>query len=658
MCGIAGIFTANENCKIDNNLLSRMSSKLEHRGPDSNGQWIADSGEVGFAHARLAIQDLSPTGHQPMVSRSKRYVLTYNGEIYNFPSLKLQLENEGVKFNGNSDTEVLLAGIEAWGLDKTLAKTEGMFAFGLWDNKEKNLYLVRDRIGEKPLYFGLFDNTLVFASQLSAIEEIGILPCDISNEAVRLFLRYGYIPAPYAIYENVFKLLPGDYLTVNYNKLAMFGNNKINFASVEEHFKLTKYWDVRDIAKANVKHCNSDEKQNTDILQNLLENTIKDQMGADVPYGAFLSGGIDSSLVVSVMQSISASPVKTFTIGFENKEFNEAIYAKQISDYLGTDHTELYVTDNELLDVIPKLHSIYDEPFADPSQIPTYIVSMMSKQHVSVALSGDGGDEFFAGYNRYRMLQLWNIKQQIPEVLQKYAVNPSISLYKHLAKGPAKNILKLLNKNQGPQTNVASIVDKIERIMKYRTHNEAYQYMLSLMDTPDNYLVVKPDVPEPDFFVNEDGLDKFQSMLLWDQLLYLPGDNLVKVDRASMAVSLETRHPLLNHKIIEHSWLIPESQKMTKKDNKLILKNLLRRYLPNEMIERPKMGFSVPVQEWLNGPLKEWATDLLSKISITNGGVLDYQAAAQTWDDFNHGKTSNIQFIWRLLILQDWLENR
>lgn len=659
MCGIAGFITANSDHKISQTALGSMAEALHHRGPDSHGIWVSPENRVGFAHTRLAIQDLSPAGHQPMESSSRRYVITFNGEIYNFLKIKSELEKENVQFRGKSDTEVLLAGIEQWGLTNTLQKTEGMFAFALWDKKAGVLHLARDRVGEKPLYIAVANKTIAFASQLCAITKLPFAPKEVCTEAVRQFLTFGYIPAPYAIYKNTFKVTPGTFLSIPYEKLSIITGQDLTYSGICEHFQSTCYWNIREIAKTNSQQQNPDADNNLDTLKQLLEETIQDQMISDVPYGAFLSGGIDSSLVVSVMQSISQKPINTFTIGFENKQFNEATHAKQISKHLGTEHHELYVSDKELLDVIPKLSTIYDEPFADSSQIPTSIVCSMARKYVTVALSGDGGDELFGGYNRYRMLELWKLKQRIPKFAHRLAVNPALAIYKQLSGESANQLLRRFNKNQGAQTNTAAIISKVEHIMKNDSFKEAYRYMLSLTDNVDRYLVEPPQNTATDPLPTTGGLDNFQSMLLWDQKLYLPDDNLVKVDRASMATSLETRHPLLNHRVIEHSWAIPQEQKMTKSDNKLILKKLLGHYLPTEMIERPKMGFSVPVKDWLIGPLREWASDILNADNILCQDVIKSDVTNTTWENLLNTTTqNNAQFIWRLVMLQDWLKNK
>ncbi len=655
MCGIAGWISANPDARPSEADLRSMAGCLRHRGPDHQGLWLAGDRRVGLAHTRLAIQDLSPAGVQPMASRGGRYRITYNGEIYNFVALRRELERTGMVFTGGSDTEVLLAGIEAYGLPGMLERVEGMFAFALWDEREQILHLVRDRIGEKPLFFSVQEGSVAFASQVSALTRLSIVSRTIRHESVHAFLSFGYLPTPLSIYANVHKLVPGTYLSIALETLAGHRPVSADYDEVTARFGGRRYWDLRAIAREARREDEGGLEGQVERIGNVLESVVRDQMISDVPYGAFLSGGIDSSLVVALMQRVGSDPVKTFTIGFDNERFDEATHARGIAEHLGTEHHELYVSEDDLLAVVPRLDEIYDEPFADPSQIPTALICAMARRTVTVVLSGDGGDELFAGYNRYRMLDIWRWRRRLPA--------PAIRLLRGLLSiagdGGDAAWARRFSRHIGPQSSGRLLLRKIERVLGSGDFAEAYRFMLTMQDDVDALLSEaargrRADVLRPDGIE-----DEFEQMLLWDQLGYLTDDNMVKVDRASMAVSLETRHPLLNHRVVEASWRIPARHKMTPRDNKVVLKRLLTRLLPASLVDRPKMGFSVPLDEWLRGPLRGWAEDVLHSRSADLGyDGLDDRAILEQWRRFaDHGR-GGVLPVWRTIMLKSWLLGR
>lgn len=607
MCGLAGFLGGIAGADGDDVLLRHMADTLYHRGPDDDGVWCDSEQRIGFGHRRLAIVDLSPAGHQPMVSASGRYVIAFNGEIYNHLDLRIKLQGASGKeqnWRGHSDTETLLAGIEAWGVDVALKKSIGMFAIALWDSQTRALTLARDRIGEKPLYYGWQggsnERVFLFGSELNALKAHPAFAADIDRGALCLLLRHNYIPAPYSIYQGIAKLEPGCLLSVS-------------LAQPEP--RIWKYWDAVAVAQAGVAQPfvgTADEA--VDALEILAKDAVGKQMMSDVPLGAFLSGGVDSSTVVALMQSQSSRPVKTFTIGFNEEGYSEATHAKAVAQYLGTEHTELYVTPEQAMEVIPRLPGLYCEPFADSSQIPTFLVSQLAKQHVTVSLSGDAGDELFCGYNRYQLTAiLWKRLSIIPRPLRSM-----------VAKGITAISPQAWNSYAGflPWTSVGDKLHKGAGVMTSASTEELYMGMVSSWTDPAA-LVVGGAEPATLLRGNSPlltGLSDVQRMMALDTLTYLPDDILVKVDQAAMGNSLESRVPFLDHRVVEFAWQLPMEYKLRDGETKWALRQVLYRHVPRELIERPKMGFGFPIDKWLRGPLRNWAEELLSEQRLRKEG--------------------------------------
>lgn len=648
MCGISGFYYTDflKRNEIENQIYL-MNETINHRGPDNSGYWINQNNSVALGHQRLSIIDLSDAGSQPMISNSGRYVITFNGEIYNHKTIRKKLNNTGnnISWKGYSDTETVINAIEIWGLEKTLSEIIGMFAFAVFDKSNKSLILARDRIGEKPLYYGLINNNFVFGSELKVICKFKKFTSEIDGDSLNLFLKYGYIPSPNSIYKGIKKLTQGSYLIVNLknSKTLTIKNNS--------------YWDLKNVidkGKNNLFNGNLDEA--VIELENLLQKTISQQMASDVDLGAFLSGGVDSSLVTALMQKINIKKIKTFSIGFENKLYNEAIYAKKVSAILGTDHHEFYISQNDALNVIPNISDIYDEPFADSSQIPTIILSKLTRQFVKVALSGDGGDEIFGGYNRY----IWF------ETIYKYTkwINYDIRrIISEKSKFIGSNFSnKVINSIESisPKTginNFANKLLKLTEIIDYRDINDLYEKIISIIYdvkqcSNQSFQTTKE---ENNYFGKFN--ENFSSLMAIDTLTYLPDDILVKVDRAAMSVGLETRIPFLDKRIIDFAWSLPVNMKINKKNKKLILKKILSRYIPNELIERPKQGFGIPLSNWLRGPLKNWAEDLLSIDCLNKYSYLDVDYVRNIWEDHLKGKRNNQYLLWNVLMFQSWMEN-
>jgi asparagine synthase (glutamine-hydrolysing) len=643
MCGFAGSFGGN----LPNlNFIRNMGLSMLNRGPDDWGVWEDRPSQIGFIHQRLSILDLSPAGHQPMHGGGGRYIIAFNGEIYNYKDLRFELDSLGdIHWRGLSDTETLLTCIETWGLEKTLQKSIGMFAFALWDTQEKKLFLVRDRFGEKPLYFGWQGNgiskSFLFGSELKALKEHPSFLAKIDRGSLSLLLRHNYIPAPYSIYQGIFKLEPGSILAVSLNQPEPV---------------ITKYWDAVEVAgTAKVTPFIGTAEQAVDELEALLKSAVNQQMMADVPLGAFLSGGIDSSTIVALMQSQSSQPVKTFTVGFNEEGFNEAIHAKAVAKHLGTEHTELYVSPAQAMDVIPKLPSLYCEPFADSSQIPTYLVSQLAKQKVTVSLSGDAGDELFCGYNRYKLTsQLWKRLSLAPSPLRELASTLITSI------SPAA--LDKLRAIIPGGRNYASLGDKIHKgagVLASDDLSQLYLGMVSQIANPSDW-VINGSEPPTKLVGNAPLLAEFndiEQMMLLDTISYLPDDILVKVDRAAMGVSLEGRVPFLDHRIFEFAWTLPLDYKLRDGQTKWPLRQLLYRYVPKELIERPKMGFGVPVGDWLRGPLRDWAENLLSEARLKREGYFHSELIRAKWAEHLSGKRNWQSQLWTVLMFQAWLDN-
>lgn len=642
MCGITGFISASpRQADKSHYILKQMSDRLVHRGPDSAGTWVSEDKKVALAHRRLAILDLSPAGHQPILG--SRFCLTFNGEIYNFKRIKEELCKLGAHFNGHSDTEVLLQALEFWGIDKTLNQVEGMFAFAAYDLREAKLYLARDRMGEKPLYYSQRPNDFIFGSELKAFNQHPGWSPEIDHNALTLYFKHNCIPAPYSIYKDTCKLKPGHYLRVNVDDLDI---------------KETCYWSMAEkFAAGHKTPFDGTAQEASQQLEQLLTASIRDQIVADVPLGSFLSGGIDSSAVTAVMQGQSTNPINTYSIGFNFHDFNEAVFAKEIAQHLGTSHTEFYVSEQDAKDVIPELPEIYDEPFADSSQIPTYLVCKLAKQQVTVALSGDGGDELFAGYSRYdQILNSWAKKHNTKGKLSSLALNA-------LAKAPStlvENTLGPVLKLQGQYSEQVSLrLRARNHIQKSRSLPEYYRKSIEFWHSKSNLLLSNNN---PIYALNAPQLNcndvsPLALLQYLDTKMYLPDDILAKVDRAGMAVSLETRIPLLNHKIVEFAVTLPDEIKTHNGKTKWPLQDVLSRHVPTQLFDRPKQGFAIPIGEWLRGPLNSWMMDLLSHEKIKSQGLFNYDAISPIITMHMNGNGDHSPKLWSLLMFQAWYDN-
>ena len=646
MCGISGFYS--KTLPSFNNPILKMNSAISHRGPDSNNIWQDKNSGIVFGHQRLSILDLSAAGDQPMVSSSGRFVITYNGEIYNHLNIRKEIEtiNSNIKWKSTTDTETLLEALEIWGVEKTLKKIVAMFAFAIWDKKNRILTLARDRIGEKPLYFGWqgkgYNKVFLFGSELKALKAHPEFIGEIYQDAIALQLRHNYIPAPYSIYKDIYKLLPGNYLQLHECDLK-----KGSLPNPEPYWSLTE-----SAIYGNSNQINFNEIDIQNGLEKYLKKSVKQQMISDVPLGAFLSGGIDSSTIVAMMQQQSNDPVKTFTIGFSENDYNEAKYAKKIASHLGTDHSELYVSSKTAMEVIPKLPSIYDEPFSDSSQIPTFLVSQLATQQVNVALSGDGGDELFCGYNRYKLTVNRSKKfNMIPYILRKILAKGIKSIPQNDWYG-LFNLLPGLNKNN----NFGYKMHKGANALATKNLTDMYYTLFSHWQNPTEAVLNsnEPSTLLTTLMPKLKGLNSQQKMMALDLLTYLPDDILVKVDRAAMASSLETRVPLLDHKLIEYVWKIPHSFKLRNGDGKWILKQVLNKYVPKNLTERPKMGFAIPLHSWLRGPLRDWAENLLNEKRLIQEGYFNPELIREKWDQHISNKKNWQHDLWNVLMFQAW----
>jgi asparagine synthase (glutamine-hydrolysing) len=654
MCGIAGLISSSG---VDEGAVRRMLRPIAHRGPDDEGIWLDVEAGVGLGHRRLSILDLSPAGHQPMLSSNGRYVLNFNGEIYNHPELKAALEAAGAVpeggWRGHSDTELFVDGIATWGLAETLERSVGMFAFALWDRQERVLSLVRDRFGEKPLYYGWAGKDLVFGSELKALRAHPRFDNAIDRRAVRLLMARTYIPAPLSIHERVFKLPPGCILTITPEAARHPLTSPPQEGRKAGGLTLQRYWSYRDVVQRGLDQPIRDEEQALDELERALARAIQGQSMADVPVGTFLSGGIDSSTVVALYQKYSSIPVRTFSIGFEEAGFNEAEDAKAVAAHLGTVHSERYVTVRETRDVIPLLPAMYDEPFADSSQIPTHLVSRFAREQVTVALTGDGGDELFAGYNRHFLApRLWDHLQKVPHALRAATGSP-------LSRVPAQFWTGLAGLLPGRRGQLGGKVQKALRVAaSARSFDEVY---LSFLDewSHEPSPVLGGEGGDPGFDLDLGaGAPAALRMMYCDAVTYLPDDILAKVDRASMAVSLETRVPYLDHRVAELAARIPLAMKVRDGRGKHILRRLLTREVPRRLVERPKAGFGIPVGEWIKGPLKPWAEDLLDPGPMRAEGWFDPEVVRRRWQDHLSGRRDSATALWAILMFQAWLREQ
>lgn len=643
MCGIAGFLG---RVSSPYNVLNDMAQALVHRGPDAQDFWFDEKAAIGLAHARLSILDLSSAGKQPMHSRSGRYVIVFNGEIYNHTALRDELELSGSRmWNGHSDTETLLEGIETWGLKSTLTRLVGMFSIALWDVEFKTLTLARDRMGEKPLYYGWVADSFVFSSELKSLRSVPNFNNQICRDSLSLYLRYSSIPAPYSIYDDIFKLEPGCFATI-----------KLDERTVER----SEYWSTEAVLKNGLKHpFSGSEYDAVDVLDKLLKDAVNQQMQADVPLGAFLSGGIDSSTIVALMQEQASSKVKTFSIGFDDELYNEAEHARDVAKYLGTEHHDMYVSGRDALKVIPSLPNIYDEPFSDSSQIPTYLVSKIAKQKVTVSLSGDAGDELFGGYSRYKLANnAWNNLNRIPSTV-RHTVGKGIALVpENIWRGLFSPINLIVRNMTGKPISYSDKFLKASALLGCKTRTDFYHKgFISHNLHSDDWVLGASSLPT--IFDSSDFSDRtfIEEMMALDMIHYLPTDILTKVDRAGMAVSLETRMPFLTPEVVEFSASLPLNYKIRGGVNKWVLREVLYKRVPKELVERPKMGFGVPLSEWLRGPLREWAETLLNEGRLQSEGFFNVTLVRKAWTQHLSGSRNWSNKLWDILVFQAWLEN-
>ena len=650
MCGITGFFTNSfpERIKAESNLRCMMDA-LSHRGPDDHGMWMDPHRRIALGHRRLAIVDLSVEGHQPMASARGRYVIVFNGEIYNFREVRKEIEATigEMHWRGHSDTEVVLASFETWGIEASLPRFVGMFALAVWDREMGRLSLSRDRLGEKPLYFGYSGQSLLFASELKSFERHPDFAPRVDPEALPLYLRFGYIPAPHTIYSGVHKLYPGT--------LAHFRIEDIASLSIPDPIR---YWSLSDALQTGLE--NPSDPNDPDIVdrfESILTKSVVGQMVSDVPLGAFLSGGVDSSTIVALMQANSDKPVRTFSIGFTDSTYNEANYAKSVAKHLGTDHTELYVSPKETVEAIPSVVGIYDEPFADSSQIPTYLVSKLARTQVTVSLSGDGGDEMFGGYNRYLYApKIWNSIRRVCLPVRR-GLGGVLGAIRPRTWDSLSPLISLFSPSLGNHGQIADKAQKVANILKSSDQDDLYRRTVSQWQDPlqllENVVELDPlraataTMPITDSFI--------QRMMYVDALTYLPDDILVKVDRAAMAVSLETRVPLLDHRVVEFACTVPTTGE-NHGASKWLLRSVLYKYVPPQLIERPKQGFAIPIGDWLRSDLTEWANDLLHSKRLAEH--LRLAPVMKLWEEHLHGVANRQGPLWAVLMLSAWLNNR
>ena len=648
MCGITGLWELSEaigRAGSAEETARAMADRLAHRGPDDAGTWAETEVGVALGHRRLSIIDLSREGHQPMVSACGRFVVVFNGEVYNYRGLKEELENLGQTFRGASDTEVVVAGISQWGLNEAVRRFNGMFALGVWDRRRRVLSLARDRLGIKPLFYGFIDNGFVFASEVKALTGHPGFRREIEREAVPLFFRYGYVPAPHSIYRGIAALQPATILDLDVKGLE------------DRQPRLTRFWSVEDVLRRGARGPGTVEEAATEV-EALLIDSVRQRMIADVPLGAFLSGGIDSSLVVALMQAVSSRPIRTFTIGFHERDYNEAPYAAAVARHLGTDHTELYLSAEEAMKVVPKIAEIWDEPFADPSQIPTYLVSKLAREHVTVALSGDGGDELFGGYTRYAVIaEHWRASRRLhPVVRQRLG-----ALVRWVATRPPRWMLWPL---VPPLKALSKPTNNLSERMLWRAHAWEQRDFVDFYHCHASF-ALNPRVW--DFLGVEPGHGagrgrsaaacaetEVEKMMLIDLHQYLPDDILTKVDRASMAVSLEARVPLLDHRLVELAWRMPLDLKVREGIGKAVLQHLLERHVPRALFDRPKMGFGIPFGEWIRGPLRGWAEELLAEPGLEESGLFRTSWLRDRWREHVAESYDHRNLFWPILIFEAW----
>jgi asparagine synthase (glutamine-hydrolysing) len=647
VCGIAGILDPAASTSADRlgAMASTMASSVEHRGPDDAGLWVDAEAGVAFGHRRLAVIDTGIGGAQPMISPGGRWVLSYNGEIYNHQVVRHRLEQAGSRFRGHSDTEVLAAAVERWGIDRAIEACEGMFAVALWDRRDRELHLIRDRFGEKPLYYGWVEDVIAFGSELKALCALPWFKAELNRRAVASFLRHNCVPAPETIWRGVYKLLPGHLITLQAPSRYLLPEQRC-------------YWSAADVvAQARGDRLTGSDSEVTDQLEKALSEAVATRMVADVPVGAFLSGGIDSSTVVALMQQRASKPVRTFTVGFADRAFDESSEAAAVAAHLGTDHTAVHVGDAEAIEVIPRISDIWDEPFADVSQIPTYLVSRVARQDVTVSLSGDGGDELFAGYNRHAWLdRVWRSANVVPAEARR-AVGSALNRIPPAFIEQASNATRVFPRGlqvRNPSTKVA----KLARVLAASDPEDAYRNLITHWDDSNTMVLgndhadtAAPDRRSP---VVDGGITE---QMLWSDLVsYLPDDILTKLDRAAMAVSLETRAPFLDRQILDLAWRLPLDAKLRGGRTKWVLRQVLERHVPSTLVERPKMGFGLPIGSWLRDGLAPWAEDLLDERRLRRQGLLDPVSIRRAWNLHRSGRRDLGYELWDVLVLQSWMD--
>ena len=647
MCGIAGFLdlTASTSPAEGQAQAEAMGATLRHRGPDDSGVFVDAEAGVFLSHRRLSIVDLSPSGHQPMRSGSGRYVLVFNGEVYNHRELREEIEGSGAApaWRGHSDTEVMLAAFERWGIQDAFSRFVGMFSCAVWDRLLRSLVLVRDRLGEKPLYYGRFGNLVLFGSELSALRAHPRFRADVDRDALTLFLRHSAIPAPNTVFRGVAKLMPGSMLRIS---------------ATHPEPSVATYWSAATAAEMGLRNpVRVDELSAAAELERLLRRTLRQQLSADVPVGALLSGGVDSSSVVALAQAESSTPLRTFTVGFHERGYNEAEHAKTIAHHLGTAHTELYVTPTEAQAIIPRLPYIYDEPFADPSQIPTFLIAQLTRKHVTVALSGDGGDELFGGYTRHFFGATWWKRIQHTPVPLRAALAAAIPAIRPAIWDRTMSAVAPLLPNRFRHAHFGEKVHKLGSVLRVSAESEFYRALTSHWTDPASVVVGAHEPCDASIALRSTlGASSFIEKIMYSDLVgYLPDDILVKVDRAAMAVSLETRAPLLDHRIVEFAWRLPLATKVRGGVGKHVLRQLLYRHVPARLVERPKAGFEVPIGEWLRGPLREWAEDLLAEKRLAREAYFEPGPIRQRWSEHLSRQRDWQYPLWDVLMFQAWL---